>query len=484
MKTALSVFCAAAAVSGLLNPLAAQQAASDWPQFRGPQVNPVGKDPRLPDKWNKSTNVEWAQKIPGRGWSSPIVVGSRVFVTTVVTDGKSKLPQAGTEYSNQYVAELAKQGLSEAEITRKVMERDFELPNEVFLHYFLYALDLKTGSVVWKKEFHTGRPPGGRHRKNSFTSETPVSDGRRVYVYVGNLGLWAFDLNGNQVWKTPIEANPIYLEFGTGGSPVLAGSNVVVLCDNQKQQYIAAYDRDTGRRKWITNRNLGTTQMRSSWATPYVWTHSQRTEIVTVGPEVAVSYDLNGKELWRMSGMSPAPIPSPFAYEGLLYINGGRGRPLYAVKPGASGDISLPRGETAGAFVAWSQPRGGTYLPSPLAYDGGIYVLTENGILSRFEAKTGKQTYRERLEGGGNYTTSPWAYNGKVFCLSEEGVTHVVTAGETFRVLHTNALEEMAQSTPAIAADRLLIRTETVLYSFKTSAVSSGSRSAQKRALE
>lgn len=441
-----------------------------WPQFRGPSANPVGNHPRLADRWSKKENVEWAQKIPGMGWSSPIVVGDKVFVTTATADGKSKKPQVGTEYSNEYVAELAKKGLSEEEIMKKVNERDFELPDEVNLHYFLYCLDLKSGKVLWKQEFHTGRPPGGRHRKNSFTSETPVTDGKWVYVYVANLGIWAYDLAGKLAWKKPLESNPIYLEFGTGGSPVLAGDQLVILTDNQKQQYIASFDTKTGEQLWRTNRDLAipqAPQARSSWATPFVWKHAQRTEIVTVGPGVAVSYDLAGKELWRLKGMSPAPIPTPFAYEGLLYINGGRGGGLYALKPGASGDISLPRGETSSAVVAWSQARGGTYLPTAVAYQGGIYSLTETGILNRYDAKTGKLTYKERLDTAGNFTTSPWAYNGKIFCLSEEGRTFVVAAGESFKVLRMNPLEEMAQATPALVGDRVLLRTETLLYSIR-----------------
>nr|WP_309687165.1 PQQ-binding-like beta-propeller repeat protein [Armatimonas sp.] len=441
---------------------------SAWPQFRGPNANPIGTSALLADRWSKTQNVEWSQTIPGRGWSSAIVTGGKVFLTTATTDGKSKVPQKGTEYSNEYVAELMKKGLSEEEVMKKVNERDFELPDEVTLHYFLYCLDLKTGTVEWKKEFYTGRPPGGRHRKNSFVSETPVTDGKLVYVYVANLGVWAFDLAGKQAWKTPLEVNPIYLEFGTGSSPVLAGNQLVFLTDNQKQQYLAALDKNTGKQLWRTDRDLGPKEMHSGWATPFVWKHALRTELVTVGPEIAVSYDLSGKELWRLSGMSAAPIPMPFAYEGLLYLNGGRGRPLFAVRPGASGDISLPKNQTSNEFVAWSQARGGTYLPSSVAYQGGVYSLSETGILNRFDAKTGVQTYKERLDPSANaFTTSPWAYNGKLFCLSEEGQTYVVAAGEKFKMLHTNPLGEMVQASPALVGERLLIRTESKLYSIR-----------------
>src|SRR5689334_25340980 len=218
-----------------------------WPQFRGPQSNPVGTHARLAERWSKTENVEWSQEIPGRGWSSPIVTGDKVYLTTVTTDGKSKAPQIGTEYSNEYAAELEKQGLPIEEIIKRLTERDIELPGEVTLHYLLYCLDLKSGKVEWKKEFFTGHPPGGRHRKNSFVSETPVTDGKFVYVYVTNLGVWAFDLKGNVNWTTPLEANPIYLDFGTGSSPALADNLLIVVSDNQKQQYIAAFDKKTGK---------------------------------------------------------------------------------------------------------------------------------------------------------------------------------------------------------------------------------------------
>jgi outer membrane protein assembly factor BamB len=289
-------------------------------------------------------------------------------------------------------------------------------------------------------------------------------------VYVGNMGLYAYTLDGKQLWKTPLEAHPIYLDFGTGGSAALHNNLLVILNDNEKDQFIAAFDKRTGRQIWRTARDLGEPNgpARSGWTTPYIWTKDVRTEIVTIGPAAAVSYDLNGKELWRLSGMSIAPIPSPFAYGGLLYLDGGQGRGLFAVRPGAGGDISLGKDESANKHVAWSDPRAGTYLPTPVAYDGGLYVLTEKGIITRFDAKTGKVTYKDRLDReAGAFTSSPWAYDGHVFCLSEEGKTYVFTAGDTFKLVGVNSLDEMAQATPAIAGDRLLIRTASRLYSIR-----------------
>jgi outer membrane protein assembly factor BamB len=445
---------------------------SAWPQFRGPDSNPVGAHAKLAERWSTTENVEWSQDIPGRGWSSPIVTGGKVYVTSVTTEGNSKPPQKGTEYSNEYAAELQKQGLSMKEIMEKVQARDIELPNEVKLHYILYCLNLKSGKVEWQKEFYMGQPPGGRHRKNSFMSESPVTDGKHVYVYVGNMGLWAFDLKGKPVWSAPLEANPIYLDFGTGSSPALADNLVVIVNDNEKQQYIAAFDKKTGKQAWRTNRELAKGQpARSAWVTPFVWRHALRTEIVTIGPGEVVSYDLAGKELWRMAGVSGAPVPTPFAYDGLLHINGGRGRPLFAIKPGATGNISLAKDQTSNEFVVWSQPRAGTYLPSSLAYQGAVYSLTETGILSRFDAKTGKLTYKSRIDPAATaFTTSPWAYNGKLFALSEEGQTFVIGTGEEFKLLHVNALDDFTLASPALVGERLLIRTEHKLYSIRQAA--------------
>lgn len=460
----LTLALAAASISAAADPT--------WPQFRGPDSNPTAPDGKLPDRWSATENVEWTAKIPGRGWSSPIVAGNTIFLTAAVTEGKSKQPQRGTDYSNEYTAELLQQGLSRQEAFDKVRERDKELPHEVMLHYFLYCLDLRTGAIAWKKEFFAGRPPGGRHRKNSFTSETPVTDGEMVYIYAANLGVWAYDLDGNEAWKMRLEALPMFNEFGTGGSSALHGNRLLILSDNEKQQFIAAYDKKTGKQLWRTDRDVKDVKQprKSGWTTPFIWSNKLRTEIVTVGPGIAISYDLEGKELWRMSGMSYLTVPSPFAHDGMLYIDAGVSRGLYAIKPGAAGDISLEDESKSNDFVAWSDPRAGTYIPTPLAYQGGLYVLYDKGILARFDLRTGKQTYKTRIDpaGAGDFTTSPWAYNGKIFCLSEEGKTFVIKAGETYELLHVNALEEMALATPAIVGERLLVRTDSLLYSIRS----------------
>ncbi len=441
----------------------------EWPGFRGPSSNPSAANPNLPAKWSKTSHIEWTAAIPGLGWSSPIVAGRNVFLTTVTTEGQAKQPQTGVNYSNDYAAELSKHGLSDKEVESRLNARDFEFPSEVSLHYFLYAIDLATGKIDWTREFYSGHPPGGRHRKNSFCSETPVTDGDRVYVYINNLGLFAYDFKGNKVWSAPLENLPTIMDFGTASSPALVNNLVIIVNDNEKQQFIAAFDKNTGKLVWRTNRSIHVqgSDRQTGWSTPYIWRNSARTEIVTIGPGIAISYDIEGKELWRLGGMSAMPIPSPFAYDGLLYLNGGSGKALAAVKPGASGDLTTPDGGKLNDFVAWLQPKAGTYLPTELAYEGGIYVLAHTGILTRFDAKTGAQTYKARIGEGGDFTSSPWGYNGKIFCVSEEGKTFVIRAGEQYELLDSNDLDEMALATPALVGDRLILRTQNHLYSIR-----------------
>ncbi|GAB5406420.1 MAG: PQQ-binding-like beta-propeller repeat protein [Aureliella sp.] len=448
-------------------------AQTDWPQFRGPASNPTSENDNLPEEWGPDHNIEWSSELPGRGWSSPIVVRNRVFLTTVVTDGQSKSPQAGTDYSNEYVAELTKQGLSGEEVMQKVQERDFELPDEVDVHYWLYCLDVESGEVLWKDEFHAGKPQGGRHRKNSFASETPVSDGEQVYVYSANLGLFAYDLDGKQSWNTKLHAYPIYLEFGTGSSPALHDGLVIIVNDNEESAFIAAFDTKDGSEVWRTLRKPAEVKSaqgpvpKSGWVTPFVWKNDLRAEIITLQPGVAISYDTTGRELWRLGGMTVAPAASSFAHGEYLILDGGKRSAMFAVKPGASGEIKSA-GDDKSEFVQWVAPRTGTYIPTPVAYLDGIYVLDDKAIITKLDPTTGKQVYKHRLgSSGATITSSPWAYNGKVFCLSEQGDTYVLQAGDEYKLLGVNSLDDFTMASPAISGDRLLLRTEKTLYSIR-----------------
>ncbi|MCA1586540.1 MAG: PQQ-binding-like beta-propeller repeat protein [Acidobacteria bacterium] len=443
---------------------------AEWPQFRGPNGAGVADESSLPRHWSTTDNVAWVADVPGRGWSSPIVWRDRVFVTTAVSpEGVFKAPSTGI-FGNDYAAELQKEGLSDDEIVKRVVSRDIELTSDTgAIGYVVMALDATTGKVLWKEEAHRGAPAGGRHRKNTYASETPVTDGERVYAsFGGNVGVFAYSMDGKLLWKHTWPPQPIYLDFGTASSPVVHEGRLYQLHDNDGQSFLAALDAKTGKEVWNVKRTDRASGMTSGWATPFVWQHSGRTEIVTIGRGLVMSYALDGRELWRLKGMTQA-TPSPVAADGLLYVGSGSqgdaNRPLLAIRPGASGDISLEKEQTANAFVAWLQPRFSAYTPSPLVYRGRVYSVNDNGILQVADAKTGAEIYKARVGGGGHtFSSSPLASQGHVYFLSEDGDAFVLRAGDRYDEVAKNSLGEMSLATPAVDADSLYVRTQTKLY--------------------
>ncbi|MGD8331240.1 MAG: PQQ-binding-like beta-propeller repeat protein [Acidobacteriota bacterium] len=466
LRAALAAFLALAAAPMTAAP------GDNWPRFLGPDGIAVGHDADLPESWSLTENIEWAAAVPGTGWSSPIVWGDRVFVTAATSEQPMKQPSYGVDFSNEYIAELQAQGLSIDEINAKSDERDAEFPDEVVISLMLYCLDLQSGEIVWERELRHGRPAVGRHRKNSYTSETPVTDGEAVYVYIAHTGLWAFDLEGNELWSTALQPYKVYFEFGGGTSPVLHDDRIYILNDNEEASFVAAFDKHTGEQLWRTERPGLGRQRHSSWSSPIVWDNALRTELVTQGPLTAISYDLDGNELWRMGNMGASPISTPLAWDGLLYLvsgpPGGQFRPIAAVRPGASGDITLPQGATHSDEVVWYDRVGAPYLSTPVIYDGAMYVLQDKGIFTKYDARTGEVVYRARIApGAAHFTASPWAYNGKVFCLAEEGDTYVIGTGDSYELLGVNSLGEFSMATPAIVGDRLLLRTQQHLFSIR-----------------
>ena len=439
-----------------------------WPGFRGHDMSGVAASAKLPERWTTKQNVKWAASIPGNGWSSPIVWEDTVFVTSAIGKKPFKQPSTGL-FGNDYIAELSAQGLSQQEVMRKAQERDNEMPSESDeISYVLYALDAKTGKIKWQREAIKMVPTDGRHRKNTYASETPFTDGERIYVSFGqNVGLFVYDMNGTPLWKKQWPPQPIYLNFGTASSPVVHEGRVLLVHDNEKAPFITALDAKTGAELWTTPRVIAG-QRGSSWMTPFIWTNTQRTEIVTTQMGAAVSYGLDGKELWRINGM-PMPTASAFSAGGLLYVGSGSqgdsNRPLLAVKPGASGDITLKPGETSNEFIAWMQPRVAGYTPSALAHAGKVYAVHDTGILNVLDAKSGKLVYRARVGGGGHtFSASPVAFGSRVLLLTEEGVGFVLDSGEAYREVAKNDLGELSLASPAIAGNALYIRTQSKLY--------------------
>lgn len=446
-------------------------AGPDWRQFRGPGSSGIADGSKLPQRWSATDNVAWSIEVPGRGWSSPIVLGDRVFVTSAVSAKAFKAPSTGI-FGNDFIAEMQKQGLSSEEINKRMRARDLEGPDESGeISYMLFAIDAKTGAVKWKQEAHRGLPAGGRHRKNTYASETPATDGQRLYASFGaNVGLFCYTLDGKLLWSRTWPPQPIYLDFGTASSPIVHRGQVFVLHDNEGESFVAALDAKTGKDLWRVKRT-GNEGRASGWSTPFIWEHSGRTELVTLGRGSIVSYDLEGRELWRMKGITQAQ-PTPVAADGILYVGTGsqgeNGRPIYAIRPGASGDISLAKDQTSNDFVAWHQPRFGAYTPSPLVYRGRVYVVNNNGVLQVADAKTGVEIYKARVGGGGQtFSSSPVASDGLIYLLSEDGDTFVLRAGDTYDEIAKNSLGEMSLATPAPGADSLFIRTQTKLYRIK-----------------
>ncbi|HET8676209.1 MAG TPA: PQQ-binding-like beta-propeller repeat protein [Blastocatellia bacterium] len=416
-------------------------ASDNWPQFRGPKSMGVADDPKLPDTWSATENVSWKTEIPGVGWSSPVVWNNKIFVTSVISKGEIEAPKKGLYFGGE----------------RKASTDEHR--------WMVYCVDWKTGKILWEREAFKGVPPSSRHLKNSYASETPVTDGERVYVYFGNVGLFCYDMDGKPLWDKRWGPFKTRYGWGTAASPVLHKDRVYVVNDNDDQSFIIALDKKTGNQIWRVDREEG-----SNWATPYIWENELRTEIVTPGTKKVRSYDLNGKLLWELVGMSSISIPTPFSKFGLVYITSGYVmdpvRPVYAIRPGAAGDISLKEGERGNQHIAWFQPQAGPYNPTPVIYGDNYYTLLDRGFFTAHDAKTGKEIYgKQRIDAAaGAFTSSPWAYNGKIFCLSEDGDTYVIQAGPEYKLVGKNSLGEMCMATPAIAQGSLIIRTAARLY--------------------
>jgi outer membrane protein assembly factor BamB len=451
--------------------LTAVARGADWPQFRGPNGSATTTETGLPAEWGADKNVAWKVTVPGYGWSSPVVWGDKVFVTTAVTDKQSK-PSGGFG------------GMGGGRGGPGGFGRGQRPPDDVY-KWEVYCLNAADGKVVWKQTAAEKRPAISKNGTNTYATETPVTDGERVYAYFGGIGrVFCYDLAGKELWKADVGAYPMMFGHGTASSPALADGRLFLQCDNEEKSFLVALDVKTGKELWRTARTE-----RTSWSSPLVWKNKERTEVVCVGSPRVRSYDAaTGKQLWELGGVNGQIKASPVASAELLYVGtgggpggfgpgrGGRGgfggeggsRPLFAIKAGASGDITLKDGAKSNDGVAWYLSNAGPSTASPLLYDGHLYVLEERGgFVSCYDAKTGKQVYKERLPRARGFTSSPWAYEGKVFCLDDGGTTHVVQAGAEFKVLGKNTVDEMCWSSAAVAGGAVYLRTVDHLYSFK-----------------
>ena len=353
--------------------------SANWPQFRGPDGLGVADHPGLPDRWGANENVAWKAEVPGRGWSSPIVWGERVFVTTAVSEGE---------------VEPAKKGLYLGGERKEIPKAEHR--------WLVLCFDLNSGRELWRQEAHRGLPPNPLHVKNTYASSTPVTDGERVYACFGNAGLYCYDMAGRRLWSTNWPPVKTRNGWGPAASPVLCDGRLFLVSDNDEESFATALDAKTGCQLWRVQRDE-----KSNWATPSVWRNDQRTELITSGTRRVRSYNLDGKLLWELGGMSSIDIPTPVSDSNLLYVSSGfvgdKVRPVFAVKPGASGDITLKPGQTNGQFIAWYRPTAGPYNPSPLLYGDYFYVLFDFGFLDCHDARTGPPGLPEAAHPGGRH---------------------------------------------------------------------------------
>jgi len=321
--------------------------------------------------------------------------------------------------------------------------------------------------MLWKQEADAGKPLTPRHIKNNYAPETQVTDGKLIYSYFADQGLFAHDLDGKLKWKRQMKAFRTRYNWGSAASPALYGDVIYILNDNEESSFIEAFDKKTGKTTWRRER-----KEKSNWATPFVWKNDLRTEIITPGTGTTRSYGLDGKLLWELvADMSSITIATPYTAHGLLYVTSGYvgdGRkPIYAISPGGKGMINLKEKGATASSIAWRQPKAAPYNPSTLVYKDLLYVLYDFGFFACFDARTGKEVYgklRVRERQRTPFTASPWAYDDKVFCLSEDGDCFVYKAGRKNELLHVNKLDELCMASPGMARGSLFIRTASKLY--------------------
>lgn len=408
--------------------------AEDWPQFRGPGANGLTSETNGPVTWNSEANIQWKAAVPGSGWAAPIVAGGKIIVTTAVPVGEQQ-----------------------AEATEGKEGEDAEPP----VHRFeVHCFDLATGNPLWRRVATEGQPRFKKHRDNTYASETPVTDGQRIVVYFGNTGLYCYDFAGQLLWHKDLGVYEMQGEWGTSASPAMHGGLVFIQNDSENESFLVALDARSGDERWRVAR-----EEKSTWCSPIIWKNQLRTELVT-GGKVIRSYDPeSGELLWQLTAGERASSASPAGNEEMLVV-GARG--LFAVRAGASGDITPAAGETASNGVLWSHDRGGPQMASPLIHDGYVYICDRRGgIVTCYDAASGKEAYKERLPGEREFWASPWACNGRIFCLDDSGATHVLAPGGTFQVLATNQLEGRFWASAAVADGSFLLRSTDTLFRIK-----------------
>jgi outer membrane protein assembly factor BamB len=415
----------------------------DWPQFRGIAASGVAEGAALPATWNvaESKNVTWKTAIPGLGHSSPVIWGDLLCVTSAIS-GKA---EAGLKVG----------------LYGDIASVEDDTPHE----WRIYCLDKNSGAIKWQQTSYKGVPKIKRHMKATHANSTLATDGERLIAFFGSEGLYAYDMKGTLLWRKDLgvlDAGYYVVpeaQWETGSSPIIQDGIVVVQADVEKGSFLAAFDAKTGNELW---RNARTDV--PTWGTPTVHTVGATTQLIVNGMRQAGAYELKtGKPIWTLSGGGDIPVPTPVAADGLVFITNAHGpaAPVYAIRETATGDISLVNGASSNAGVAWSYPRDGGYMCSPLVYRGLVYIVKFNGVLNVYDVKTGEKKFQERLAGGtAAFTASPVAGDGKVFIANEDGQMFVLKASPAYELLALNDMGSSVLATPAISQGHLFVRTQ------------------------
>jgi outer membrane protein assembly factor BamB len=418
----------------------------NWPSFRGNAASGVAHGSALPASWDvpAGVGVRWVRPVPGLGHASPVIWGDRVFVATAVS----------AKHDPELVVGLY---------------GDIAPVEDASTHSFrLLCFDKRTGELLWSRTAHEGVPKIKRHTKATHANSTPATDGKHVAVSFGSEGLHVYDFEGKLLWKKDLGLLDAgyYLvpdaQWGFGSSPVIHDGRVIVQCDVQGQDFLAAFDVRDGREVWRAARDEVPT-----WSTPAIVERAGGKQVVVNGYKQIGGYEFaTGKQVWQMRGGGDIPVPTPIVAHDLVFLTNAHGgpAPIWAVRTSAAGDVTLAEGAASNEHVAWSTPAGGAYMQTPLVFDDLLYVCRDNGVLSVFEATTGKAVYTERLgSGSSGFTASAVAGDGKIYYTSELGDVHVVRAGRKFERLAVNPLGEIAMATPAISEGTLYFRTKNAL---------------------
>lgn len=448
---------------------------AQWPQFRGPEANMVIESASLPSIWNDSMHIKWTYATEGTGWSSPVIWNGKVYISSAVTVKKNSKPTQmgpppgqGTPPVNGQPPQGPPPGAGQPSPgiqspqtngpPPQVQEEDTSYRQDVY-RWEVTCLDLATGEEIWKKVANEGAPRIKSHDGNGYASETPVTDGKRLYVYFGMTGLYCYDLNGNLLWNRDLGAYQSLNGWGTGASPVVYNDAVYLQIDNEVNSFLVALDAATGNEKWRVLRKETT-----SYSTPFIWKNKLRTELITCALRVR-SYDpSDGRLLWEMKLPGERSIPSPSATDDMLFVGNPGGNKtkasLFAVKAGAAGDISLADGTISNEYIAWSIAEAPTGNPSPLLYEGYLYLLaSRGGEFSCIDASTGTLVYRNKIEGVQACWASPWVVNDVIYFYDERGITRQVKAGPEFELLPVqNKLSDKFWASIAVQGDTYVLK--------------------------